>query len=189
MIQTKEDLKYYLEEDAKANKEPYSGLKQKIKWYINPRLRFTRNLRFYEYYSNQPRTLWNRAMSLWHYYIHKKLSYKLGYTIRINTFGPGMFIGHYGTIIVSAKARIGRNCRIQTCVNIGSFDGKSATIGDNVNIGPGVKIVKSVTIGNNVQIGANAVVNRDIPDNCIVAGVPAKIIKRLNPETNQWERV
>lgn len=52
-----------------------------------------------------------------------------------------------------------------------------SVIGDNVYISPGVKIVKPVRIGNNVTIGANAVVNKDIPDNCVVAGVPAKIIK------------
>lgn len=82
MIKTKEDLKYYLEEDAKANKAPYKTLKQKINWYINPRLRFTRNLRFYEYYSNRPQNPYNKLMALWHYYIHKKLSYQLGFTIR-----------------------------------------------------------------------------------------------------------
>lgn len=189
MIKTKEDLKYYLEEDAKANKAPYKTIKQKINWYINPRLRFTRNLRFYEYYSNQPQNPYNRLMALWHYYIHKKLSYKLGFTIRKNTFEEGVLFGHYGSLIVSEKAHIGKYCRIHVGVNIGTFDGKSATIGDHCSISPGVKIVKAVTIGNNVVIGANAVVNRDIPDNCIVAGIPARIIKRLNPETGVWEKV
>ena len=56
MIESREDLHNYLVEDMKANGESYRGLKQRIKWYINPRLRFTRNLRFYEYYANQPQT-------------------------------------------------------------------------------------------------------------------------------------
>lgn len=50
-----------------------------------------------------------------------------------------------------------------------------ATIGNSVYIGPGVKIVGRINIGNNVAIGANAVVTKDIPDNAVVAGVPAKI--------------
>lgn len=62
-------------------------------------------------------------------------------------------------------------------------------IGDNCYISPGVKIVKPIKIGNNVVIGANAVVNKDIPDNSMVAGIPAKIIKRYNPTTKKWEKI
>jgi len=61
-------------------------------------------------------------------------------------------------------------------VNIGVFNGKCPTIGNNVYIGPGVKIFGGIAIGDNVTIGANAVVNKDIPSNVTVAGVPAKII-------------
>ena len=50
-------------------------------------------------------------------------------------------------------------------------------IGDNVHISAGARILGPIRIGNNVIIGANAVVVKDVPDNCIVAGVPAKIIK------------
>ena len=50
-------------------------------------------------------------------------------------------------------------------------------VGDNVYISTGVTILGPVTIGNNVTIGAGAVVVKDIPDNCVVAGVPAKIVK------------
>ena len=64
-----------------------------------------------------------------------------------------------------------------------------SVIGDNCYIGPGVKIVKPVKIGNNVVIGANAVVNKDIPDNTMVAGIPAKAIKKFNSITNKWERL
>lgn len=64
-----------------------------------------------------------------------------------------------------------------------------SVIGDNCYIGPGVKIVKPVKIRNNVVIGANAVVNKDIPDDCMVAGMPAKIIKKYNHEIKAWARV
>ena len=52
-------------------------------------------------------------------------------------------------------------------------------IGNNVWIGGGVNILSGVTVGNNVVIGAGAVVTKDIPDGCVVAGVPAKIIKMI----------
>ena len=116
MILTKEDLKLYLTEDARANAEKLGGLKSKVKFYLNPRLRFTRNMRYYEYYANQPRTLWNKLMTAYHYYIHKKLSYKLGYTIYKNNFGPGVCLCHYGTLVVNKNARIGANCRIHVGV-------------------------------------------------------------------------
>lgn len=125
-------------------------------------------------------------MELWHYYIHKKLSYKLGYTIFANNFGPGLYLGHYGTIVVNKAVRIGANCTMNVCVNIGMG---GSVIGDNVYFGPGVKIIKPVKIGNNVKLGANCVVIKDIPDDSIVAGIPARVIKIYNRDTNEWERV
>lgn len=118
---------------------------------MNPRLRFTRNLRFYEYYANQPRTVFNRIMTAWHYYIHKQLSYKLGFTVYKNNFGPGVCFCHYGTLVVNKDARIGRNCRIHVGVNIGSVKGGAPQIGDNVYIGPGAKLVNAVK----EQLGEN----------------------------------
>ena len=57
--------------------------------------------------------------------------------------------------------------------------GKPVTIGDDVWIGSNCTILPSVTIGSNVVVAAGAVVSRDVPDNCVVAGIPAKIIKNL----------
>ena len=86
-------------------------------------------------------------------------------------------------IIVSKFAKIGSNCRIYHQVTIATenVDGKfvSATIGDNCTLGAKCTILGGVKIGNNVKVGANAVVTKDVPDNCTVAGVPAKIIKEM----------
>ena len=177
MIKTKSDLKRYLKLDAEKNEIESEGLKNRIQLILNPRMRFTRNLRYYEFYANQPRTLWNRLMTAYRYYIHKRVSYKLGYTIYKNNFGPGVCFCHYGTLVVNKDARIGKNCRIHVGVNIGGYSGGVPIIGDNVYIGPGAKIFGGIIIGNNVSIGANAVVNKSVPDNAVVAGVPAKIIK------------
>lgn len=110
------------------------------------------------------------------YYHFLKESIKYGFTIPINAFGPGLSLAHYGSIIVNGK--IGKNCRIHSCVNIGEGHGKTPIIGDNVYIGPGAKIFGGIKIGNNVAIGANAVVNKDVPDNVTVAGIPAVIISK-----------
>lgn len=90
--------------------------------------------------------------------------------------GPGFYIGHFGGIVLNDTVQIGRNCNISQCVTIGSNEGKAATIGDNVYIGPNVCIVEAVTIGDDVTIGAGSVVTRDIRSGTTAAGVPAKVI-------------
>ena len=57
---------------------------------------------------------------------------------------------------------------------------KPIKVGDNVWIGGGVSVLSGVTIGNNVVIGAGSVVTKDVPDNCVIGGAPAKIIKKLD---------
>lgn len=61
----------------------------------------------------------------------------------------------------------------------GDKNGKRPIIGDNVFLGANVTIIGGVRIGNNVEVGAGSVVVKDVPDNCVVAGNPAKIIKYL----------
>lgn len=93
--------------------------------------------------------------------------------------GPGFFVrAGFGTII--GVERIGENCHVNPGVTIGFKDDKGGlpNIGDNVYIGAGAKILGPVKIGDNAIIGANAVVTRDVPPNCTVAGMPARIIKR-----------
>lgn len=106
--------------------------------------------------------------------------YKYGIDIHETTrIGPGLFIGHFGGIIVNSAAVLGKNCNLSQGVTIGTANrGERAgdpTIGDNVYIGPGAKVVGAVRVGNNVAIGANCVVTKDLPDNAVAVGVPARI--------------
>lgn len=59
-------------------------------------------------------------------------------------------------------------------------DLKAPVIGDNVEVCCGAKVIGGITVGNNVLIGANAVVVKDVPPNCVVAGVPARVIRQLD---------
>lgn len=92
--------------------------------------------------------------------------------------GDRFVIDHHGGIVISGFASFGSNCRIRTGVVVGLArvdDPVAPTIGDNVDIGAGAKVLGRITIGDNVMIGANAVVVRDVPANHIAVGVPATI--------------
>jgi serine O-acetyltransferase len=94
--------------------------------------------------------------------------------------GKGVVFGCQGLcIVVHARAKIGNNVIIGTNVTIGGRSGMKdvPVIWAGVLIGTGAKILGSVVIGNNVEIGANAVVLKHVPDNAVVVGVPAKLIK------------
>lgn len=93
--------------------------------------------------------------------------------------GGGLIVQHgYATII--APRKIGKNCWVNQGVTIGyTNDNDCPTLGDNVTVYAGAKILGDVHVGNNVVVAANAVVVKDVEDNCIVGGVPAKVIKKI----------
>ena len=98
--------------------------------------------------------------------------------LHCNDIGPGLFIQHGFATIVNAKS-VGANCWINQQVTVGhAGKDRNPTIGNNVAIRSGAKILGLVTVGDNAIIGANAVVVKDVPPNCTVVGVPARIIKR-----------
>lgn len=99
--------------------------------------------------------------------------------------------GFYG-IFISTKAHLGKNVVIFQYVTIGSntlADSKnqgSPTIGDNVYIGAGAKIIGNCKIGNNCRIGANCIVTKDVPDNCVCVNRGLEIIQRNELMDNRF---
>jgi len=83
-------------------------------------------------------------------------------------------------VVIHSRTEIGENCLIGQGVTIGGKANlhKAPKIGNFVYIAAGSRIIGDITIGNNVVIGVNSVVTKIVPDNCVVAGIPAKIIKR-----------
>ncbi|MEG0826424.1 MAG: serine acetyltransferase [Bacilli bacterium] len=178
MIKSKKEYKEFLKADCEM-----TGI-DKFSWiskYIDKRYKFYKSLRKTEYLINCKKGyLWRYIIKL-SIYRHNALCIKLGWTIPPNVFGKGLAIVHHGTIVVSGDSRIGDNCRIHVCVNIGNalakgIDG-APIIGNNVYIGPGAKLFGGIRLGDNLAIGANAVVNESFPmGNCTIAGVPAIVI-------------
>lgn len=95
--------------------------------------------------------------------------------------GRGTKLGYGGIgVVIHQNSRIGSKCMIAQQVTIGGGNSHYPgvpIIGDNVEICKGSIVMGGITIGNNVIIGANAVVNKPVPDNAIVAGVPAKVLR------------
>lgn len=95
------------------------------------------------------------------------MSYKLGYQIPPGTCGKNLILYHYsGGIVINAQARLGDNCKLYPGLVVGSTPEGVPTIGNNVWIGPGVKIVGKIFIGDNVIIAPNSVVQKKYSIKC-----------------------
>lgn len=128
----------------------------------------------------------NSFIKLYYQYRYSKLMKEMGCAIPLETIiqsKPKLPHSIYG-IFISKKAKIGKDCTIYQQVTIGSNYLKGSkgygfpTIGNNVLIGAGAKIIGNVTVGNNVKIGANAVVTKNIPNNCTVIIGDIKVLER-----------
>lgn len=162
MIESKRDYIYYLECDKKA----LGKNKRKPRIVGDEIWRFQRLMRKTEYYKNCSRMPLTKIYSKWLQYRYYKMRLRLGFSIPLNIFGPGLSIAHYGTIVINGNAKIGKNCRIQESTTIGATNGseKAPIIGDNVFIGSGARIIGDIIIADDIAIGANAVVNKSFND-------------------------
>lgn len=187
MISTKSDLKAYLRADVRRHvggEEPSmkDWIVQNEWWYI---FHLLYHLRHVEYYTNHKSkyyviSVFNKFMKLYHFVRLKRLSFRLHIFIYPNTCGAGLKISHCGDFTHVAKGCvIGSNCEILPGVVFGKKNGPSVKtiVGENCSFGLGARILGNVHIGNNVTVGANSVVTKDIPDNAVVGGVPAKILR------------
>lgn len=117
--------------------------------------------------------------------ILRMLTYRYGFQIpKQAQIGGGLFIGHFGTIVISTNAKLGEYCNIAHNVTIGAARGNRAgapTIGNKVWIGTGAVLTGNIVIGGDVLIAPNAFVNIDVPSNSIALGNPVQIIAKDNP--------
>lgn len=184
-IESKRDFEFFLEADRIGLSKKKHSIFNFWFWYYKIKKdniwEFTKLLRKCEFIYNCKKGILNKFILAFHYRKLAILSLKLGFSIPLNTFGPGLSIAHFGSIVVNGGARIGNNCRLQSGVNIGTKPGyhdKAPIIGNNVYIGPGAKIYGDIIIPSNTIIGANSVVNKSFDkENIAIAGIPAKIVK------------
>jgi serine O-acetyltransferase len=184
MIKSRTSYLEYLQKDKIALGIKTDSFQEQIINFLSPNLIwiFQKRLRRLEYFNNCKSGIWCTLYFFYLKYKFKKTSVKLGFSIPINVFGPGLAIVHYGTIVVNSNTKVGSNCRIHACVNIGASGGsdKAPQIGNNVYIAPGAKIYGNISIANNTAISANSVVNKSFDkENTMIAGVPAKVISEI----------
>ena len=118
-------------------------------------------------------------------FISNQVRHKYGIEIHpAAQIGKGVFIDHGMGVVIGETAVVGDNCTIYQGVTLGGtgkHKGKRhPTIGNNVLIGCGAKILGPFTVGDNSKIAANAVVLQEVPANCTCVGIPAKIVRKDN---------
>lgn len=96
--------------------------------------------------------------------------------------GKGIFIDHGSGVVIGETTVIGDNCTIYQGATLGGTGKETGkrhpTLGDNVMVGSGARVLGPFTVGNNVKIAANAVVLSEIPDDSTAVGVPARVVKQ-----------
>ncbi len=178
MIQSKVDYRRFLKLELKNT--PTFFLMNYIRTFGKPIDTFLLLLRTSEYLKNcKPYGLFNKWVYLVIKYLKVKKGLNLGFSIPENVVDQGIQLPHYGTIVINGNARIGKNCRIHVCVNIGASGGSNTApkIGDNVYIAPGAKIYGDIIIADRIAIAANAAVNKSfLNSDKLIGGVPAREI-------------
>lgn len=136
-------------------------------------------------FHRQFRNLFYYRIGTWKYCCQFLLPFYETFTIAAHIpIGKGMIPAHCFSTIVNAE-RIGNNFTIFQNCTVGVSNGKRPIIGDNVMIFANSVVVGGITIGDNVQIGAGSVVCKSVPNNCVVVGNPARIVKRDGKKCNE----
>lgn len=171
-------LRHTMYEDYRRAYQYEFKIKRFLKGYfLDPGYKYLVWYRLQQYFSGTP------ILEAWCSWRTHRIGVKAGIWLGCKSIGSGFIITHFNGIFVNAKS-IGNNCSIrQNCtVGVKHIGENGPVIGDNVEFGAGCKVLGEITVGNNVIIGANAVVVNDVPDNCVVGGIPAKIIKYIEPQ-------
>ena len=129
--------------------------------------------------------LYEKGHYFWARYISQRAVRKTGIEIHPGAkIGKGLFIDHGNGVIIGETTIIGDNVTLYQCVTLGGtgkeHGKRHPTIGNNVMISAGAKVLGSFKIGDNSKIGAGSVVLEEVPPNSTVVGVPGRVVKRNN---------
>ena len=165
----------FIKEQIKLIKEKDPALKSTLEVFLYPSFKAQR-------YYKKAKFFYNHGHLLIAKYFSEKAKRKTGIEIHPGaTIGKRLFIDHGFGVVIGETAIIGDDVTIYQGVTLGGTGKETGkrhpTIGNNVFIGSGAKVLGNITVGNDVKIGANSVVLKDIPNRATVVGVPGKIVK------------
>ncbi len=174
VIQSKDDLRAYLEADNAVQPMPSNPVRRYLKKVIRMKIL----LRKSEYhYNNKDKNIYHKIAYLVQWQRCRKLQDRFCSEIPINVFGKGLIIWHPQRIIINGNTRVGDYCSISTGVILAQAHNESPVIGDHVEIMVDAKVLGGIHIADNVRVGADALVIKAIEDpNTTWGGVPAKMI-------------
>lgn len=137
------------------------------------------------FYHRIAHALYNRRRFFWARWFSQVGRFFTGIEIHPGAkIGKNLFIDHGMGIVIGETAEVGDNCTIYHQVTLGGtgkHKGKRhPTVGNNVLLSTGAKVLGPITIGNDVRIGANAVVLHSVPDHATAVGIPARVLDRSN---------
>lgn len=137
--------------------------------------------RLYRYYKMNHKSLFAKLKFV--YYSSKKNYMTNHFALELNGADFGNeFVIYHNNIVINHEAKFGSNCKLHgnNCIGNNGITNDCPIIGNNVDIGYGASIIGGITVADNVIVGANSVVNKSIEEaSVVVAGTPAKIIRRL----------
>lgn len=165
MIKSRSDFREYVKADMGRNRISDSFFK-----YFNVIYKYLYCLRKVAYLSNTNKS--RLKIRFWQLLLNH-YSVKTGITIGPNCFGKGLYLPHYGYVVVNTSARFGDYCVVQCGVNVS----ESVVGGDKIYLGAGCKLMIGVSVKTGTIVGANAVVTKSFDEeNIVIAGIPAKKI-------------
>lgn len=176
----------YIKEEMEVIKERDPAIKTSKEVFLYPtfkailRYRFAHKLYLKKHY----------FLARW---ISQRTARKTGIEIHPGaTIGKGLFIDHGHGVVIGETAVLGDNCTLYQGVTLGGTGKEKGkrhpTLGNNVMVSAGAKILGSFRVGDNCKIGAGSVVLREIPANSTVVGVPGRIIKRDNVRVEEPQK-
>lgn len=134
--------------------------------------------------------LYKKGHYFWARLVSQRAARKTGIEIHPGAeIGKGLFIDHGTGVIIGETTIIGDNCTLYQGVTLGGtgkeHGKRHPTLGNNVMVSAGAKVLGSFKIGDNSKIGAGAVVLEEVPPNCTVVGVPGRVVRRYDAEHPQ----
>lgn len=165
MIKSKREFSEYVKADMKANL-----ISDNLFKYLNVIYKYLYCLRKVAYLENTNKS--KLRIRFWQLLLNH-YSVMTGITIGPNCFGKGLYLPHYGYVVVNPSARFGDDCVVQCGVNVS----EAVVGGDKIYLGAGCKLMIGISLKTGSIVGANAVVTKSFDEeNIVVAGIPAKKI-------------